>query len=393
MVTKGDWPKHLQKVIVKYPEIQQELRGLPYSMASMVRVVRNMVAHQKAEVIGDEVWTEIREEFKWFIMKCFAVRVLSTPLRTNSTLHEFALAFRKKEKKAAKALLESGSVEKPPQPLFRVVLSHHDGSQQESMFHFDLHSTDDEVKTGKDKTGKDKTGKDKTGTDDEVKLLKEQIWKTFQLSATFQAKIFHKGVFELDPGTVDKPDIPDTGAEWKLPKDISSSISSSNLDTRRGQLVHVIEERRKIQVVIFTTKDELREPFCNSNTFQDVLDLVEEKTGKEKTGKEKTGKEKTGKEKTDKKKTDKKKTGKEMTGKEKTSKEKTGKENIQLFHQKFLVNETDAIGSVCEGDVCEIHAFGPLDEEEKNRFLSEGQPKKEKPIEYDGGLEGLGWFD
>ena len=373
MVTKGDWPKHLQKVIVKYPEIQQELRGLPYSMASMVRVVRNMVAHQKAEVIGDEVWTEIREEFKWFIMKCFAVRVLSTPLRSNPTLHEFALAFRKKEKKAAKALLESGSVEKPPQPLFRVVVSHHDSRTQESMFHFDLHSTDDEVKTGKDKTGKDKTGKDKTGkektgTDDEVKLLKEQIWKTFQLSATFQAKIFHKGVFELDPVTVDKPDIPDTGAEWKLPKDISSSISSSNLDTRRGQLVHVIEERRKIQVVIFTTKDELREPFCNSNTFQDVLDLVEEKTGKEKTGKEKTGKKKTGK-------------------------EKTGKENIQLFHQKCPVNETDAIGSVCEGDVCEIHAFGPLDEERKHKYFSEGQPKKEKVSDYDEGLEGLNLFD
>ena len=117
-------------------------------------------------------------------------------------------------------------------------------------------------------------------------------------------------------------------------------------------MIRVTEERREIQAVIFTATGELRESFSNNDTFQSVLDLAEKETGKKQ----------------------------------------------QLFHQKLRVNEEDAIGSWCEGDVCELQAFDPDDDledggerdeerereiERKRLYFCDGMPKTEKEDNYE----------
>ena len=155
----------------------------------------------------------------------------------------------------------------------------------------------------------------------------------------------------MDAVTLEKPDIPTTGTEWILPKSISTSISSSELDTRRGQLIHVVEQLREIQVVIFTAAGELHEVFFGHKSFKDVFEAVHKKIG-------------------------------------------PGK--IQLFHQKCEVAEKDAIGSVVEGEVCELHAFGPLDEERRDDYFRDGRPKSESESDCESEgeiMDGLSLFD
>ena len=81
-------------------------------------------------------------------------------------------------------------------------------------------------------------------------------------------KIFYQGVHTQDPETTDAFHTRNSGTEWKSPRD----ISACNLDTRHGHLIHIVEQRREIQVVIFTANGEEKKPFQNNATLQDVLD-------------------------------------------------------------------------------------------------------------------------
>ena len=324
MVTNGDWPKFLKEINARYPEIQQDLCGLPFSMAPMVRVIRNMVAHEKAESISDAVWTEIRQSFQWLIMRCFSVRVLaSLPQEQEPTLWEFALAFRDKENRVYNERLHSDDLEHPPQPLFRVVVSRFD-RKMESMFYLE-----------------------KPNDEDEVKQLKTQICQTFQLPTTFQEKIFYKGVYQSVSETADHLDMD----EWKLPHDISLLDLLDLLDTRRGHLIHVVEESRTIQVVIITASTGIEQSFLNNKTFQAVLTLAQVKMGKV---------------------------------------------NLQLFYQKKQVHKEDVVGSVCEEDICEIYAFNSADEVSKRAYFRDGRSESESEGEDedpDDIMEGLSLFD
>ena len=77
LVTKGNWQKPLQSLLEELPGHENKLSGVCSSVQPMVREIRNMVAHENADVIGDEVWTRIRALHVWLIMHCFTVRVLS----------------------------------------------------------------------------------------------------------------------------------------------------------------------------------------------------------------------------------------------------------------------------------------------------------------------------
>ena len=241
MVTKGEWTEPLKAIMDKYPEYNQECSSHSCSVTAMVRVARNLVAHETGQVLDDKFWSELRAVFDILVMHSFAAKVdLLHPEK--SVLCLFAKAFNEIETK----LYSEDKALKPSLPLMRVGILLLDGTQKETVFYFEL--AEMQKKSSKESN--------------QLEFLRLKVVEAFQLDKNFQGKIIYKG-----DGNSLMDDI-----HLTQPTD----ITNLRLDTRVTHIFHIHEWEIKIQIT--TVDGTLENTFGSSNTFQAVEKFVSDMT-------------------------------------------------------------------------------------------------------------------
>ena len=265
IVTKGNWAKILADILQKFPFVHHDLKGERCKVTSIVRVVRNIFAHQGAETQSDELWSDIDASFEYLNMHCYAARVLLTSLQDQPELRFFAETYLEYETDICMKSLASGLIKKPPFPLFWVVVFLSDKTIKESTFYFDSHGQpiyeganvegDEEHNLeGNKKNRRNAAGKPKNDP------FFTRIIDAFQLPLSFTAIITYEGIFN-----------------GEMPSDLkdSTEVSSSddlyrlNLDTSLTHLFYIKEW--DIQVEYMTTHTKVVKKFCSSDSMRQIL--------------------------------------------------------------------------------------------------------------------------
>ena len=204
LVTKGDWHSLLRPVFDDPSCTNKDFSGLPNSVTTVVREVRNQAAHADFDQQRSEIWNHIRAEMELLIMHCFAclIHIEPTP---NPVLLAFADAFMKHEGKAYEAALKAKKVSKPTSILFRLKLFRADEYQSQTVFYLDAQ-------------------------DDEAKTFKNEAAQIFRLDKSTPLRISYMGKF--DDSVIVGP--PAKGNVLSTPK----CISDLNLDSKEVHLVH-----------------------------------------------------------------------------------------------------------------------------------------------------------
>ena len=240
-VTKGEWTQPLKAIMDKYTEYNHECPSHSCSVTAMVRVVRNLVAHNTGQVLDDKFWSELRAKFDLLIMHSFGAKV--------DLLHDedpvlclFAKAFNKIETKM------HGNYEEPSLPLLRVTIILLDGTEKETVLYFDLavlqrmHSKESNP----------------------LEFLRLKVVDVFQLDKNFQGKIIYKGnekAYLADEIHLTKP----------------THITDLSLDTGVIHFIHIQEWEVRVEFV--TSLKAVHTMFCSSHSMTKVTEFVQIQAG------------------------------------------------------------------------------------------------------------------
>ena len=238
LVTKGDWHSLLRPVFDDPSCTNKDFSGLPNSVTTVVREVRNQAAHADFDQQRSEIWNHIRAEMELLIMHCFAclIHIEPTP---NPVLLAFADAFMKHEGKAYEAALKAKKVSKPTSILFRLKLFRADEYQSQTVFYLDAQ-------------------------DDEAKTFKNEAAQIFRLDKSTPLRISYMGKYEDSA-------IRDPFKEISLTT--PNCISELDLDSSIFHLVHV-EEKWKVKLHIDLPGKTLEHDLLSDDTMQQIQQLV-----------------------------------------------------------------------------------------------------------------------
>ena len=138
IVTKGEWKATLRAILEKYPKCEEKVNDESCSVVALVRVVRNLVAHNDPDDYECQLLAELRMAFDWLLMHCFSFRVLHI-LHHDPTLSLFATTFQEYETQSLE--LARKTLRKPLQALFRVQALYKNGTKMETIFFHDPSKT------------------------------------------------------------------------------------------------------------------------------------------------------------------------------------------------------------------------------------------------------------
>ena len=243
LVSDGDWKPKMREILEKFPNYKPKegCDGENRSIAAMVRLVRNFLAHKDPLDHDNMICFRIMEQFEWLVMHCYTALFLH--IRTSDPfLTRLAEAFQQKEILAVEEGLKNGSLSRPQVAMFVVQICYRNGMEKATFFFMD------------------------------PKREVEGILKEAQkLVIPNRHKVVFKGIYQPNAYT-------DPSAEVRL--DSSKLLSDMVKDTLQTYSVGVIEEQIRISVKYQNegTESTMELKMWSDDQFKEVIAKLEEET-------------------------------------------------------------------------------------------------------------------